>query len=245
LEKTIQVSELKSNIITMAAHELKTPLTSIFGWADLLYAAKKQGKSLDENFELEDIESILRNADRLNNLINDFLDVGRIESGQLETSRQHVNFSEIAENAIEAVEYLATQKGIILISELEADIAVTVNRRRMEQVIINLLSNAIKYSPENTHVTISNNRTEVDGSPMLRVQVIDEGYGFTPEELADALQPFGKAFTQQEQKRAVQGTGLGLFISNRIVEEHGGKLTMNSAGPNQGTVAEILLPIDN
>ncbi len=76
------------------------------------------------------------------------------------------------------------------------------------------------------------------------MQVIDEGYGFTPEELAEAMTPFGKAYTQQEQKRAVQGTGLGLFTSRCIVEQHGGTLVIRSDGINYGSQIEVLLPMD-
>ncbi len=84
---------------------------------------------------------------------------------------------------------------------------------------------------------------ELGGRKLFEVRIIDEGYGFTNEELAEAMTPFGKAYTIQEKKRVVQGTGLGLFISLRIVEEHGGTLVIKSEGANKGTQVEILLPL--
>jgi signal transduction histidine kinase len=79
---------------------------------------------------------------------------------------------------------------------------------------------------------------------MFRAEIIDKGFGFTPQELAEAMTPFGKVYTQQEQKRAVQGTGLGLFISRQIIEKHGGTLVIRSEGVNKGTNVEVLLPIN-
>ncbi len=244
LEKTLQISDLKSNLITQAAHELKTPLTSIIGWSELLFNAKKQGKSIDSLFDIEDIETILRNAERLNDLVNDFLDVGRIENGKFGISKQSISFEEIIENAIRAVDYLATQKHITISTPIGIINIVSVDRRRMEQVIINLLSNAIKYSPDNTRVKIHTGLIDLSGQNLFQVQVIDEGYGFTPEELPEATTPFGKAYTRQDQKRVIQGTGLGLFISRRIVEQHGGTLEIHSEGVNKGTRVEILLPLE-
>ncbi len=243
LEKTLQISDLKSNLISQAAHEFKTPLTAILGWSELIFKAKKQGKNLDTSFDLEDFETIYRNAERLHDLINDFLDIGRIEQGKLELSSQHVNFNELIASATRAVKHLAAQKFITINSESNALELVPVDFRRMEQVLINLLTNAIKYSPENTRVTIKTSLDVVHGRKMFRVIIKDEGYGFTPEELVDAMIPFGKAYTRQEQKRAVQGTGLGLFISRSIVEQHGGSLIILSEGANKGTQVEILLPL--
>ncbi len=243
LEKTLQISDLKSNLITQAAHELKTPLTAILGWGELLFNAKKQGKSLDTTFDIEDFEIIMRNAERLNDIINDFLDVGRIESGKFVINKQDIDFNEIIENATSAVDYLANQKNITFSTETAPKISIPVDRRRMEQVLINLLSNAIKYSPEHTQVLIKTRPMELGGRKLFEVRIIDEGYGFTNEELAEAMTPFGKAYTIQEKKRVVQGTGLGLFISLRIVEEHGGTLVIKSEGANKGTQVEILLPL--
>ncbi len=243
LEKTVQISDLKSSLITQAAHDLKTPLTSILGWGELLYNEQKQRKNMDKTSDFEGIETIMRNAERLNNIINDFLDVNRIDSGKLEITKQSIDFRELIENATRAVYFLAAQKNITISSEMAPADPVSVDRRRMEQVIINLLSNAIKYSPECTRVTIKTGPADVGGHKMFQVQVIDNGYGFTPAELADAMNPFGKAYTQQEQKRAVHGTGLGLFISRRIVEQHGGTLGIQSEGVNKGTQVELLLPL--
>jgi signal transduction histidine kinase len=242
LEKTLQISDLKSNLITQAAHELKTPLTAIMGWGEILFNAKKLGKSLDM-FDTEDIETIIRNAERLNNLINDFLDAGQIDSGKLGMSKHDVDFGSIIESAIQAVNYLAIRKNIRIITEITPAFPICVDPRRMEQVIINLLSNAIKYSPEHTRVRITTSVKELETRKMFEIKVIDEGYGFTPEELSDAMKSFGKAYTRQTQKRAIQGTGLGLFISRHIVEQHGGSLQIRSEGVNKGTEVEILLPL--
>ncbi len=239
-----QISEFKSSLISQASHELKTPLTSILGWADLLCAAKREGKNLDEIFSLGDLESLLRNAERLEDIINDFLDVGRMESGKLSFSLQTVEFAEILQNSVDAVDHLALQKKISIQVEESPSIRVKLDRRRMEQVIINLLSNAIKYSPAKTRITIKTNTIELNARKQFQILVTDEGYGFTPEELKDAMTPFGKGYTRQEQKRSIPGTGLGLFISSRIIEQHGGTLEIRSKGPNLGTQVEILLPLD-
>ncbi len=243
LEKTLQISDLKSNLITQAAHELKTPLTAILGWGSLLLAAKKQGKGLNADSDLEGLESIARNAARLDDLINDFLDVGRIESGKLEITRTRVDFNEILSTAMQAVDFLANQRGATISMNTVPSPDLALDHQRMEQALINLLSNAIKYSPEHGRITVKTKMINVSGHLKFQVQVIDEGYGFTAEELAEATTPFGKAYTRQEQKRAVQGTGLGLFISRRIVEQHGGTLTIRSEGANKGTEVEILLPL--
>ena len=243
LEKTLQISDLKSSLITQAAHELKTPLTAILGWGELLFLTKTQGKSVDATFDIEDLETIVRNAERLNDIINEFLDVGRIESGKFGINKESIDFSEIIESATRAVNYLATQKSISLITVTAPPVRISVDQRRMEQVLINILSNAIKYSPEHTRVTIETGVIETSGRKMFEVQVIDEGYGFTPEELAEATTPFGKVYTRQDQKRFVPGTGLGLFISRRIIEQHGGTLAIRSEGANKGTQVKILLPL--
>ncbi|OLS12291.1 MAG: PAS/PAC sensor signal transduction histidine kinase [Promethearchaeota archaeon CR_4] len=226
------------------AHELKTPLTSILGWAELLYNAKKQGDNLDAFFKLEDLLSIFRNAERLNILISEFLDMGRFEHGMFEIVKVQANFSNILENALKAVDNLAAEKAIRITIDAVPFVNLCVDRRRMEQVIIHLLTNAIKYSPEKTRVTIKANIEEHNAHKMLRVRVIDEGYGFEIEELSNATTPFAKAYTRQQQKRVVLGSGLGLYISRGIIEQHGGTLEIRSDGANCGTQIEIFLPID-
>ncbi len=242
LEKALQISDYKSSLLSHTAHELKTPLTVIMGWGELFYNAKKSGKSIDATFDLEDFETILRNAERLNNLINDFLDVGAIDKGKFEINKQSLDFSEVIHSATRSLNYLALQKKIMITTKINPPSLISVDRRRMEQVVINLLSNAIKYSPENTTVTLQTSPVEITGHKMLRVEITDQGFGFTPQELAEAMTPFGKVNSQQEQKQAVQGTGLGLFISRQIIEQHGGTLVIRSDGINKGSQVEILLP---
>ncbi len=240
LEHTLQISELKSNLMMQAAHEIKTPLTAIFGWSELLLRVKKEGKSLDAIFTLEDLESIARSAKRLDDIINDFLDVGRIENIKMALNKQDVEFEDLTETALKAVEHIAFQKRISFITDTMQNRRLSVDRRRMEQVMINFLTNAIKYSPEGSHVTIKTDNIE-DG--LFRFSVIDEGYGFTPQEIPDATKPFSKPYTRQEKKRVIGGTGLGLYICRTIIEQHGGILEILSEGPDRGSEVRVTLPV--
>ncbi len=242
LEKTLQVSDLKSSILSIAAHELKTPLTIIRGWAELLLKSRRAGVDLNVEFDTEVFDSIFQNAERLNTLINDILDVGRIESGRLELNKQPVDFHELLSKVIHAMKDHASQKNIKMVVQNGMFPKISLDPHRFEQVLINLISNAIKYSPEKTTIKIACKNRQIKGRKMYQVQIIDEGYGFTRGELAEATEPFGKAYTEQEQKKVVKGTGLGLFISKSIVEQHGGTFLIRSEGVNLGTVVEILLP---
>lgn len=241
-EKALELSTLRSRLLTTAAHELKTPLTSIYGFTELFYAAKKAGKNLDKTFDLEDFDAVLRNCDRLRDLINDFLDVGRIESSELQLQRQEVNVADLITSALRAVEYLTNQKHIKISVQVDP-YQINIDPKRLEQVLINLLSNAVKYSPEKTTITVSARQVEDRQEKLAQILVTDQGYGFTPEELAVAMQPFGRIQVQQETKTAIKGTGLGLFISKNIVEQHSGTLKIQSDGPNKGTTVTITIPL--
>jgi two-component system sensor histidine kinase VicK len=110
-------------------------------------------------------------------------------------------------------------------------------------VIINLLSNAVKYSPEKTVITVGTPQEQERRANLFQILITDQGYGFTPEELAVAMQPFGRIQVQQDIKRMIKGTGLGLFISKNIVEQHGGTLQIISSGPYKGSTVIINLPL--
>jgi len=244
LEKAIQLSDLKTNLLATASHELKTPLTPIYGWAQLLSSAKKEGKDLNFLFDLEAFESMERNSEKLLNLINELLDVGRIEGGKLSLQRIDTDFREVLEIALQEIDYFANQKRIRVICEGESQM-LSIDQQRMEQVLVNILLNAIKYSPPDTTVSVKMDRVHKGERDQFRVRIIDTGFGFTSKELTGAFQPFAKVYTEQSQKKDIPGTGLGLFITRSIVEQHSGTLRLRSKGVNQGTTVEIRLPLES
>lgn len=236
-QETVKISEMKTHIITYASHELKTPLIPIIGWADLMLSAKRKGQDLNKAIDTEDLESILRNAKRLQRIIDDFLDVGRIQSDRLKLDYEIVKLKDITNSAVRSLAQIAGARQISINQEVE-DITINVDSFRIEQVLVNLLSNAIKYSEPQKHVWIRSQSSETE----TVITVEDEGFGFSPEELEDALQPFSSSFIHGKGEQMFSGTGVGLYISKGIVEQHGGTLQITSAGKDKGTKVAIYLP---
>ncbi len=243
LAKTTELNQLKSNIITLTSHELKTPLTAIYGWVKFIQSMKQRGKNLDEIIDAEIISSLVRNAERLDNLITTYLDVSRIESNHLHLEIDPVDAAAIVGSAIQLVSPLAREKDMqILVSGKSETIAV--DATRFEQVLTNLLSNAIKYSPEHATIKVQFEVQVVDPSRRrFIIKVQDEGYGFTAEELRVAMEPFPNIYNLRREKANVKGTGLGLYISRKIIEKHGGRLSISSDGPNKGSVVNVTIPL--
>ncbi len=240
-ETALELNQIKTNLVTTAAHELKTPLTSILGWTEMFYTAKKKGVSLDATFDLGDFETVLRNCDRLLDLINDFLDVRQIEANALNLKPQKVEITPIIKDALAVVEFLANQKQITIKVNIDPS-QLTIDPQRIEQVIVNLLSNALKYSPEKSIIHVLGCSKNVKGQKIYQIQVIDQGYGFLSEEIAVATQAFSRVHFQQPEKVAIKGTGLGLFICKNIIEQHKGTLSISSAGFKKGTTVTVELP---
>ncbi len=235
--ETVKMSEMKTHIITYASHELKTPLIPISGWADFILKAKLNGKDLNKAIETEDLESILRNSKRLQRIIDEFLDVGRIQGGKLKLDYEPVKLKEITKSAIHSLEQQATSRQITIHLEVE-DIILQIDGFRIEQVLINLLSNAIKYSPSNTNVWI---RSQIHETT-IAISVEDQGFGFSPKELEGAFQPFSPSFLEGKGEKMFTGTGVGLYICKGIVERHGGSLQIESPGKDKGSKVTIFLP---
>jgi len=240
LADTRKVSDMKTSIITFATHELKTPLIPIIGWTELIKRALDNGQDLNEVVTAENLDAILRNAERLHQMINDFLDVGQIESARLDLDLEWTDLHEIVEHASRATAYQAETSNIAFHDEI-SELILFVDQSRIEQVFINLFSNAIKYSPPNTEVWV---RAWTDGDNAT-ITVEDQGYGFTAEELEDVMQPFSKSVLRSKSDHVFSGTGVGLYICKGIVERHGGTITITSPGENQGSTVAIILPLKN
>ncbi len=226
----------KANLITLAAHELKTPLVPILGWADYIRKVIDKGEDLNKRVERDDLLSVVRNAERLKNIVDSYLDVGRIEAGRLVLSIEQIDLNNLITSAMTAVLHQASEKGIQIQMDL-GSLSFKGDAFRLEQVFINLLANAINYSPPNSRVRI---RAEDLGESM-KILVQDDGFGFTPQELEDVFQPFSSSVFKSKGDKIFAGSGVGLYICRRLVEAHNGIIEIRSPGPNRGTTVSVTL----
>lgn len=224
--------EVKSQFVSTVSHELRTPLTSILGSLGLL----QSGAFASEPDQQDEVIGIAyKNSQRLSHLINDLLDLQKIESGQMRYSFGPVDLAELAGDTIRMMAGYAEKRRVSLELVSEAGAVAQVDRQRIEQVLFNLLSNAVKFSPEDGVVEMRV-RPRAD---TVRIEVHDSGIGIPPgsEEVV-----FGK-FSQVDSSdhRSHGGSGLGLNISRNIVEAHGGTLSYRST-QGAGTVFLLDLP---
>jgi PAS domain S-box-containing protein len=234
LNRLIQeVNRRKSEFVTLVSHELKTPLTSMTGYLELLLEG--QGGALVQR-QREWLGIIGDNADRLITLIDDLLDIARIEAGKIELKRTPLDLVPLIQEVAHALRPQIEGKGQWLTLELaEALPAVAGDADRVRQILTNLLANALKYTPSGGRITI----TARGDAGYVRIAVQDTGIGVAPEDQAQLFTPFFRA--QKEATQGVGGTGLGLAITRALVDLHGGTITVASV-PGQGSTFSFTLP---
>jgi signal transduction histidine kinase len=223
-----RANRAKSEFLSRMSHDLRTPLNAIMGFAQLL--------DLDElgADQAESVEHILRGGEHLLSLINEVLDIARIESGHLTLSSEPVAVGEAVEHALDLIRPMAVKRGIAISSRAPAGVYVFADRQRLSQILLNLLSNAVKYNRAAGEASIS---ASVDGD-MVQIDVADTGAGIPPEKLALMFRPFERLGAEQT---GIEGTGLGLALSKRLAAEMKGTLTVEST-VDQGTVFHVRLP---
>ena len=227
----------KSEFLSRMSHELRTPLNAILGFGQLLEMSNPSPK------QRENIGHVLRGGRHLLNLINEVLDISRIEAGKLEFVVEPVKVAMVLEEAVALVRPLAGQRNITLdINRAERSldgVMVQADRQRLKQVLLNLLSNAIKYNRPFGRVDMVCERVPTGG--LLRLNVRDTGPGISAKDLPKLFSPFERLGTHQSE---VEGTGIGLAISKRLAEAMGGTITVKSA-EGQGSTFSLELPISN
>ena len=229
-----EVDRMKSEFVSLVSHELRTPLTSVKGYVDLLLDGDAGALTEDQQ---ELLRIVQRNADRLVALVNDLLDVSRIESGTVELRRASVQVSELVDGVVCSLRPALDAKG----QQLDTDFPpvlpqVWVDPERLTQVLTNLVSNAHKYTPEGGTITV---RVRARGD-VLAVEVRDSGIGISPE---DQQRLFTRFFRSADPvAQAVGGTGLGLVITRSLVELHGGTIDVRST-PGGGSTFTVTLPL--
>lgn len=222
----------KDEFLATLSHELRTPMTSILGWARLLSMGMTPEESRDA------VDAIEKSAQVQAQLIDDILDVSRIISGKLRVNPEPVDLRTVAQAALATVHPAAQAKGIEILTSFPPTVpAVAADEGRLQQVIWNLLSNAIKFTPKGGAVTL---RIGVVGS-LLRLTVHDTGEGISPEFLPHVFEAFRQA--DSSTTRVHGGIGLGLAIVRYIVELHGGRVSVESGGAGKGTTFNADLPV--
>ncbi len=231
----------RDQFLSIASHELRTPVTMIKGNAQLLQRAQERGR-LDTTRLDRSLGAIVLGADRLDALVQDLLDVSRLRTGRLSLKPQLTNLAALVQDVVARHgEHLSDRHRMVVEQTEDQDAAgdagspiVEADAGRIEQVLVNLLSNAVKYSPEGDEVRV---RVTPEGDG-VRVAMTDQGIGLPPGEAERIFEPFGRA----ENATNLPGMGLGLYISRQIVTQHGGQMGAGSAGPGQGTTAWFWLP---
>jgi CheY-like chemotaxis protein len=213
------------------SHELRTPLNAILGFAQLL------SMTLADEAQRQRVRQIESAGWHLLELINDVLDLARIEAGAMSTSPEPVELGELVGSAMSLVQPLAAERGVTLAAPEGTATAAwaTADRRRLRQVLANLLSNAVKYNHRGGSVRVA---VGTDAAGQRTLAVSDTGRGFTPQQLAQLFQPFQRFVGDHE---AIEGTGIGLVITRRLVELMGGALAVESEA-GRGSVFRITLP---
>ncbi|GAH75756.1 unnamed protein product, partial [marine sediment metagenome] len=214
-----KIEQMKSDFVSLASHELRTPLTSIVGYVDLIL----DGDTGEINKEQREfLEIISRNTQRFEALINDVLDIEKIESGRIQLKQEKVNLIEIVETSAYTFKIMAETKGLKLEKEIKTpELEILGDPDRLSQVFSNLLSNAIKYTKEGEVKVLAQNKGR-----FASVIVEDTGLGMTRDELRSVFTRFFRS--EDSYVRETTGTGLGLSIAKATIERHNGEIKVES-----------------
>ncbi len=228
----------KSDFLANMSHEMRTPLNAVIGFSEIIRDALMGREYIDEYQEYA--SDIHRSGSHLLSLINDILDMSKIEAGELELMEDKVSLEEAIDISVKLVAERATQNKVSIEKNLPSEpIILTADTRKIRQIIINLLSNAVKFSDPGGTVTTKVGQT-VGGDIVLKIT--DTGIGIASEEIEYVLEPFKQA--QSGLDRKFEGTGLGLSLTKALTELHGGSISLRSEteGPNKGTTVTVTLP---
>lgn len=232
-----EVDKLKSQFLATMSHELRTPLNSIIGYTQLILDGV-DGPITDE--QREDLERIEKNGKHLLQLINDILDLSKIEAGKMELKIEKISLKELVNSVVPIVEPLIRDKKLTLNINIDKDITVLADRQRLSQIFINLLTNSIKFTQEGYIEIGYTLRNDLINKSWAEIYVKDTGIGISKENQAVIFE----AFRQVDEKDAKKpkGTGLGLSITKRLVEMHGGSIWLESE-TGKGTTMFFTMPV--
>ncbi len=233
-----ELDRLKSAFLANMSHELRTPLNSILGFTDVIL--EELDGPLTENMD-NDLRLIQKNGRHLLHLINDVLDMAKIESGRMNLNPEVFNLNELLREVTSITSTLASERNIALFiaDDSDQDVEIYADSTRIRQVMINLVNNAIKFTETGK---ISLKLKSMEGARVL-ITVKDTGIGIPPDKLEAVFQEFAQVDSSSTRKAG--GTGLGLPISRKLVEIHGGRLWAESTGvKGEGSAFHVELPVE-
>ena len=235
-ERLTELDQVKSQFLANMSHELRTPLNAIIGFTQLMHDGKVSGPVSAEQKEY--MGDILNSATHLLQLINDVLDLSKVEAGRMEILQSTFRLDEVIVEVVQNITPIMSVKGLKLIRDIPQDLApITTDRRKLLQILLNLASNAVKFT-DHGEVTL---RCQISAGTM-RLSVSDTGIGIKPAELPRLFQPFSQ-IDDSLQKRH-EGTGLGLYLSGRLATLLRGDLTVESEY-GKGSTFTLTLPCAN
>ncbi|TFF99688.1 MAG: PAS domain S-box protein [Promethearchaeota archaeon] len=231
-----RLNELKSQLLTRTSHELKTPLISIKGFSNLLLDL--QSTNIDKK-AIEYTKEIQKGCQRLERLINKILNAAKIESNNLKVERGKHNLAKLIKLAVKALEGAFRERNHSINLNIHEKMIIIADKEKILEIIENIISNAIKYTPPDGIITI---RSEIKKDRFI-ISIEDTGIGFTTKEMDDIFVQFGKVERFGKGYNIdSEGTGLGLYISKRLIESHGGRLWVESEGRNRGSTFYFSIP---
>ncbi len=232
---TAQSDTGRLEFLARVSHEVRTPLNSIIGFAELML--QERFGPIGNRRYTGYVEDIHQSGLYALSLLNDLLDISKIEAGKFELNFTAVDVAEIVEDCVSSLQPLAKRARILLRTSLAADLpAVVADPRRLKQILLNLLTNAIKFTKEGGQVIVSGSMVAGE----LRLRVHDNGVGMTKDEIAFAMQPFHQLDTAPRKQT---GTGLGLPVTKALVDANRARLVLTSA-PDVGTSADVIFPAE-
>jgi PAS domain S-box-containing protein len=244
VQRAEQANQAKSGFLANMSHELRTPLNAIIGLSEALTLGFRGPLNDQQADYLHDIHAA---GTHLLGIINEVLDLAKIEAGQFRLTEDIITLDNVLKRALHVIGSLARAAGIVLQQQGDstdasrppaAKVRLRGDLQALSQMLINLLSNAVKFTPRDGHIQIN---WQVDPLQGLRIDISDTGIGMSQSDIAIALTPFGQIDNVYSRRR--QGTGLGLPLATYLVEAHGGKLLISSQ-PGQGTTVSVQLPAE-
>ena len=236
----LKASQAKSALLTNVSHELRTPLNAIVGFSDMLNLLHSgELDSIEADYlkprEAEYVRDIYESGQHLLRLINEMLDLSKIEAGRIELNIELIDLEELAKASLTFVRHHAQERDITLRYSINSVITLNADGQRMKQILVNLLSNAVKFTPQGGEVSLRISGTK----SVVQLEVGDTGIGISPADREHIFEPFFRV--TNDDIATIQGTGLGLALCKQLVDLHEGTISVTS-NEQGGSIFTIVIP---